>query len=229
MSLVLSRILELEKGSVVIDGHDTASIDLEHLRNKITVIPQDPIIFRETIKFNLDPSGTVPDNEIEDLLRLAGLENLLKKAPDRKKRKDKWYVEELDGEEGDGKGINYKLNDAGDSLSMGEKQLICICRAVLRKNKVVVLDEATANIDIVTEEKIYKLIDTAFKDSTVLTIAHRLNTILNSDKVLVLDEGKKVEYDSPAVLAKDPKSRLAYLLKDIKKGDGQKAEKSEKE
>lgn len=100
---------------------------------------------------------------------------------------------------------------------MGEKQLLCICRAILRKNKIVVLDEATANIDIVTEQKIYKLINEAFKESTVLTIAHRLNTVLNADKILVLDQGKRVEYDSPATLTKNPKSRLSYLLEELKK------------
>jgi ABC-type multidrug transport system fused ATPase/permease subunit len=108
-------------------------------------------------------------------------------VPERRKKRDRWFIEEIDGQEGNGKGIYYKLNDGGDSLSMGEKQLICICRAILRKNKIVILDEATANIDIVTEQKIYKLINEAFKESTVLTIAHRLNTVLNSDKILVLD------------------------------------------
>jgi len=216
LSLVLSRILEVESGSVSIDGVNIANVDLNKLRDKITVIPQEPVIFRDTIKFNLDPTGTVPDAEIESLLKEAGLEELLKREPEKRK-KNKWFFAELEAEEGNGKGIYYKLNDGGDSLSVGEKQLLCICRAVLRKNKIVVLDEATANIDIVTEQKIYKLIDWAFKDSTVLTIAHRLNTVLNSDRVLVMDDGKVVEYDDPTVLAKDPSSRLSHLLKDIKK------------
>jgi len=81
--------------------------------------------------------------------------------------------------------------------------LICICRAVLRKNKIVVLDEATASIDVVTEQKIYKLIDSAFKDSTVITVAHRLETVLKSDKILMIDEGKNVGFDTPEVLSKD--------------------------
>ena len=136
-------------------------------------------------------------------------------------------MEEIDGDVGSGKGIYYKLNDAGESLSAGEKQLICICRAILRKNKIVVLDEATANIDIVTEQKIYKLIDEAFSDSTVMTIAHRLNTVLSANKILVLDAGKRVEFDAPSVLQKNPNSRLSYLLEDLKKEE-EEANKSDK-
>ena len=93
-----------------------------------------------------------------------------------------------------------KITEGGGNLSVGEKQLICICRAILRQNRVVVLDEATANIDLVTEQKIQKLIDQSFANSTVITIAHRLNTIIKSDKVLVLSEGVVEEYDSPKVL-----------------------------
>lgn len=94
---------------------------------------------------------------------------------------------------------------------------MCICRAVLRKNKIVVLDEATANIDIITEKKIQKLIHEEFVDSTVITIAHRLNTILGSDKVLVLSHGEVVEYDAPQTLMNDPNSQFSELLKEIKK------------
>ena len=93
-----------------------------------------------------------------------------------------------------------KITEGGANLSTGERQLICICRAILRKNKVVVLDEATANIDIVTEEKIQKLIESEFRESTVITIAHRLNTIIKSDKVLVLVDGRVEEYDAPREL-----------------------------
>ena len=94
--------------------------------------------------------------------------------------------------------------------------MICICRAILRKNKVVVLDEATSNIDLVTEEKIQSLIESQFTNSTVITIAHRLNTIIKSDKVLVLSMGEVVEYDRPAVLMQNPESEFAKLLKELK-------------
>merc|ERR1712093_246678 len=163
-----------------------------------------------------DPSGTVPDEEIEKLLNEAGLEDLMKREPEKKTKKSGELVFEGD-DDGDGTGIYFKLNDGGDSLSSGEKQLLCICRAVLRHNKIVVLDEATANIDIVTEQKIQKMIEKAFKDSTVFTIAHRINTIINSDKVLVLDQGQLIEYDDPQKLCKDSHSHLSELIREIKK------------
>lgn len=149
-----------------------------------------------------------------DLLKEAGLDDLLKRTPEKKHKPDA----ELDtnDEAGNGRGIYFKLNDS-DSLSAGEKQLICICRAVLRKNKIVVLDEATANIDIVTEEKIQKLMKKAFASSTVFTIAHRINTIINSDRVMVLDAGRCIEYDNPQKLSKDPKSEFAQLISEIEK------------
>lgn len=115
------------------------------------------------------------------------------------------------------KGIYFKISEAGANLSAGERQLICICRAILRKNKVVVLDEATANIDIVTEQKIQQLIELEFAESTVITIAHRLNTIIKSDKVLVLQQGQVLEYDSPQVLMENPDSHFSGLLKELKK------------
>jgi len=102
-----------------------------------------------------------------------------------------------------------KIAEGGSNLSAGEKQLICICRAILRKNKIIVLDEATANIDIVTEEKIQKLIESEFRESTVITIAHRLNTIIKSDKVLVLSYGKVEEYGTPNELMQDPNSSFS--------------------
>jgi len=126
-------------------------VNLEVLRSKITVIPQDPVIFDGTLKFNLDPTGKIPDDEIEKVLLEAGLDDLLKRTPEKKHKKDSQL--DTDEQVGNGRGIYFRLNDS-ESLSSGEKQLICICRAVLRRNKIIVLDEATANIDIVTEEKI---------------------------------------------------------------------------
>ena len=110
-----------------------------------------------------------------------------------------------------------KITEGGKNLSSGERQLICICRAILRKNKIVILDEATANIDVVTEQKIQKLIKEEFTESSVITIAHRLNTIIKSDKVLVLSHGELVEYDSPKSLMQDPHSEFAKLLQELKK------------
>ena len=116
----------------------------------------------------------------------AGLESLLNRDESKQSDSEKQV-----------KGLGFEISENGSNLSAGEKQLICICRAILRKNKVVLLDEATANIDIVTEQKIQQLINNAFTSSTVITIAHRLNTIMSSDKVMVLSNGEILEYDNP--------------------------------
>ena len=113
-------------------------------------------------------------------------------------------------------GIYFKITEAGSNLSAGERQLICICRAILRKNRVVILDEATANIDIVTEKMIQELIEQEFASSTVITIAHRINTIIRSDKVLVLSHGEVLEYDTPKNLMEDPESEFSGLIKELK-------------
>ena len=138
------------------------------------------------MKFNLDPFNAVENCEIEKLMIEAGLESLLNRDESKQSDSEKQV-----------KGLGFEISENGSNLSAGEKQLICICRAILRKNKVVLLDEATANIDIVTEQKIQQLINNAFTSSTVITIAHRLNTIMSSDKVMVLSNGEILEYDNP--------------------------------
>ena len=138
------------------------------------------------MKFNLDPFGAVENCEIEKLMIEAGLESLLNRDESKQSDSEKQV-----------KGLGFEISENGSNLSAGQKQLICICRAILRKNKVVLLDEATANIDIVTEQKIQQLINNAFTSSTVITIAHRLNTIMSSDKVMVLSNGEILEYDNP--------------------------------
>ena len=133
-----------------------------------------------------------------------------KKDEDDDKKKD-------DDDEEDGKGLKFKVQEEGKNLSVGERQLICIIRAVLRCNKVVILDEATANIDVVTEQAIQKLINEEFAGATVLTIAHRLNTIIKSDRVLMLQRGAVLEYGSPKELMADPNSSFAKLAEEKRK------------
>lgn len=157
------------------------------------MIPQDPTIFKGSIRFNLDPMRVQSDEAILSLLEEAQLKQMLS-----------------------GSGLDFQVSENGSNLSTGEKQLICICRAILRKSKVVILDEATSNIDIVTEQKIQSLIDKNFKDSTMLVVAHRLNTVIHSDKVLVLSFGKVLEFDSPQALMSDRHSEFSKLVKELK-------------
>ena len=224
MSLTLSRIVELEAGKIEIDGVNISEIDINQVRDKITLIAQDPILVTGTLRFNLDPFREHSNAAIEQLLHKAGLGDLLNREPEQSgtNQMDNLLrstevstsnqtladatstVRERKERKKKGMGIYFKITEAGSNLSAGERQLICICRAILRKNRVVILDEATANIDIVTEKMIQELIEQEFASSTVITIAHRINTIIRSDKVLVLSHGEVLEYDTPKNLMEDP-------------------------
>lgn len=118
--------------------------------------------------------------------------------------------------------LDYKIEEGGKNLSSGEKQLLCICRAILRKSKIIILDEATSNIDIATEKKIQALIEKNFADCTMITIAHRLQTIINSDSICVLGDGKVLEYAAPSELLKNKKSHFTKLVSNLKKKKSEK-------
>lgn len=163
----------------MIDGHDISKLGLHALRSRLTIIPQDPVLFFGTLRMNIDPFGKYSDDEIWKVLELSHL---------------KTHVKGLQ------MGLSHEVTEGGENMSVGQRQLICLARALLRKTKVLLLDEATAAIDIETDELIQKTIRTEFAECTVLTIAHRLNTIMDSNKVLVLDQGKIAEFDSPEVL-----------------------------
>ena len=195
LCLALCRIVEAATGSIYIDGQDISKVGLEQLRSKVTIIPQDPTLFTGSLRFNLDPEGIHSDSELTQLIREAALEKLLIR---------------------DNKGLDQQVEEGGQNLSSGEKQLLCICRAVLKHNRVVLMDEATANIDVKTEETIQKLILERFSKSTVITIAHRLNTIMHSDKVLVLDTGKVAEYDTSDALLDRPDSIFKSYVESFK-------------
>ena len=187
--LCLFRILEPYEGTIYIDDEDITKMGLDILRKNITIIPQDPCLMEGTLKYNIDPFDITDNQEIISILKTIG----------------------FDYTESDDMILDRKIEQSGTNLSVGEKQLICICRAILRKTKIIVMDEATANIDMTTEEKIQKALDYALTDSTVITVAHRIKTIINYDKILVLNKGEIVEYDSPQNLIKNEKS-LFYQL-----------------
>ncbi|CAF0847568.1 unnamed protein product, partial [Didymodactylos carnosus] len=193
LCITLFRIIEPVTGQIIIDNVDITKIGLHDVRSKITIIPQDAVIFAGTIRFNLDPFGTYSDEEIWNVLELTHLKHHTAALKD---------------------GLSYQLTEGGENLSAGEKQLLCIARALLRKSKIFVLDEATAAVDMETDRLIQETIRTAFKNCTVLTIAHRLHTILDSTRILVLSNGCLQEYDKPDKLASNPKSQFSKLLKD---------------
>ncbi|KFV74610.1 Canalicular multispecific organic anion transporter 1, partial [Dryobates pubescens] len=177
----LFRLLEAAGGRIIIDGVDIATIGLHDLRQNLTIIPQDPVLFTGTLRMNLDPFDQYTDEEVWKALELAHL---------------KKYAQELP------EGLLHFVSEGGENLSVGQRQLVCLARALLRKAKILILDEATAAVDLETDHLIQTTIRSEFSDCTVLTIAHRLNTIMDSNRVMVLQAGRIVEFDSPEELLK---------------------------
>lgn len=184
----LYRLTEFE-GDIVIDGVDIKTLGLHKLRSKLTIIPQDPVLFIGTIRDNLDPFFEHTDDRLWDALCIAGL---IKKEilPTVK-------IQKRDDENLHKFHLNRVVEDDGSNFSIGERQLIALARALVRKTKILILDEATSSVDYETDSKIQSTIASEFNDCTILCIAHRLNTILNYDRIVVLDEGKVMEFDSP--------------------------------
>ncbi|KRF85624.1 multidrug resistance-associated protein 1 isoform X12 [Drosophila virilis] len=193
LTLALFRIIESAGGKILIDGIDIATMGLHMLRSRLTIIPQDPVLFSGSLRSNLDPFEVKTDDEIWKALELSHL---------------KAFAKSLTA------GLNHEISEGGENLSVGQRQLVCLARALLRKTKVLVLDEATAAVDLETDDLIQKTIRSEFRECTVLTIAHRLNTILDSDKVIVLDKGQITEFDAPSALLADPKSAFFSMAKD---------------
>ena len=175
----LFRIVELERGAILIDGVDIASLPLEQLRSTLCVVPQDPVLFGESVRFNLDPFKLYADGAIWEALRAVQLHS---------------HISGLQG------ALEHVVEEGGSNFSVGQRQLICIARALLRQPKLLVLDEATASVDQQTDAMLQEMIREHFAHATVLTVAHRLKTIMDSDKVLVLDAGRVAEYDAPHTL-----------------------------
>ncbi|RWR73445.1 ABC transporter C family member 3-like protein isoform X1 [Cinnamomum micranthum f. kanehirae] len=187
----LFRIVDPVGGQVLIDGVDISTIGLHDLRCRLSIIPQDPTMFEGTVRSNLDPLGEYNDEQIWEAL-------------------DKCQLgEEVRSKEGK---LESVVAENGDNWSMGQRQLVCLGRVILKRSKVLVLDEATASIDTATDNLIQQTLRQQFSDSTVITIAHRITSVLDSDMVLLLDNGVIAEYDSPAKLLEDKSSSFAKLV-----------------
>ncbi|CAG5076674.1 Oidioi.mRNA.OKI2018_I69.PAR.g8517.t2.cds [Oikopleura dioica] len=178
--LSLFRLVEAEeKSSFIIDGVDCREIGLHDLRKKLTIIPQEATLFSATLRKNLDPFGEYSDADIWRAIELSHL---------------KGFTDTL------AKGLDHEIAEGGGNLSAGQRQLVCLARALLRKTKFLILDEATASVDNETDQLVQTTIRKEFKDCTILAVAHRIDTIDDSDKILVMDKGKIAEFDSPTAL-----------------------------
>ncbi|XP_028248988.1 multidrug resistance-associated protein 4-like [Parambassis ranga] len=174
----LFRLAEPE-GRILIDGFLTSEIGLHTLRQKMSIIPQDPVLFTGTMRKNLDPFRHHTDEDLWNALQEVQMKAVVEELPNK---------------------LETVLTESGSNFSVGQRQLVCLARAILRKNSILIIDEATANVDPRTDSLIQQTIRDKFQECTVLTIAHRLNTIIDCDRILVLDAGRIREYDEPYVL-----------------------------
>ncbi|XP_015184428.1 PREDICTED: probable multidrug resistance-associated protein lethal(2)03659 isoform X2 [Polistes dominula] len=182
----LFRFAEIE-GPILVDGIDTREIGLHDLRSKMSIIPQEPFLFSGSLRRNLDPFDTYRDDILWQALEEVELKEM---------------------------GLEAHINEGGSNLSVGQRQLVCLARAIVRNNPILILDEATANVDPRTDELIQKTIRQKFEKCTVLTIAHRLNTVMDNDRILVMDAGRAVEFDHPHILLQNSKGYLSSMVQE---------------
>ncbi|XP_039049118.1 ABC transporter C family member 2-like [Hibiscus syriacus] len=187
----LFRILELERGRILIDGCDIAKFGLMDLRKVLGIIPQSPVLFSGTVRFNLDPFNEHDDADLWEALERAHLKDVIRR---------------------NSLGLYAEVSEAGENFSVGQRQLLSLARALLRRSKILVLDEATAAVDVRTDALIQKTIREEFKSCTMLIIAHRLNTIIDCDRILLLDSGRLPEYDTPEELLSNEGSAFSKMV-----------------
>ncbi|KAJ8758792.1 hypothetical protein K2173_000513 [Erythroxylum novogranatense] len=187
----LFRIVELERGRIKIDDCDIAKFGLTDLRKVLGIIPQSPVLFSGTVRFNLDPFNEHNDADLWEALERAHLKDVIRR---------------------NSSGLDAEVSEAGENFSVGQRQLLSLARALLRRSKILVLDEATAAVDVRTDALIQKTIREEFKSCTMLIIAHRLNTIIDCDRILLLDSGRVLEYDTPEVLLSNEDSAFSKMV-----------------
>uniref|UniRef100_A0A2K6RP73 ATP binding cassette subfamily C member 5 n=1 Tax=Rhinopithecus roxellana TaxID=61622 RepID=A0A2K6RP73_RHIRO len=191
LGMALFRLVELSGGCIKIDGVRISDIGLADLRSKLSIIPQEPVLFSGTVRSNLDPFNQYTEDQIWDALERTHMKECIAQLPLK---------------------LESEVMENGDNFSVGERQLLCIARALLRHCKILILDEATAAMDTETDLLIQETIREAFADCTMLTIAHRLHTVLGSDRIMVLAQGQVVEFDTPSVLLSNDSSRFYAMF-----------------
>ncbi|XP_010792479.1 multidrug resistance-associated protein 5-like [Notothenia coriiceps] len=191
LGVALFRLVELTGGSIIIDGINIAQIGLDDLRSKLAIIPQEPVLFIGTVRTNLDPWDQYSDSQIWEALEKTHIKEMISQLPHT---------------------LHSEVTENGENFSVGERQLLCVARALLRNSKVLILDEATAAIDTETDRLIQQTIRCAFGSCTTLIIAHRLNTVMSCSRVMVLDNGQILEFDSPTSLLADENSRFRAMI-----------------
>ncbi|XP_057363418.1 ATP-binding cassette sub-family C member 8 isoform X5 [Manis pentadactyla] len=191
-SLAFFRMVDMFEGRIIIDGIDIAKLPLHTLRSRLSIILQDPVLFSGTIRFNLDPEKKCPDSTLWEALEIAQLKLVVKALPG---------------------GLDAIITEGGENFSQGQRQLFCLARAFVRKTSIFIMDEATASIDMATENILQKVVMTAFADRTVVTIAHRVHTILSADLVIVLKRGAILEFDKPEKLLSQKDSVFASFVR----------------
>jgi len=198
--LALLRLVEPCGGEILIDGVSTSSLGLHKLRSSFAIIPQDPVLFTGTLRFNVDPFHTSTDHQIWDALHKSNLRGMMDRLPDK---------------------LDTKVGENGDNFSVGEKSQLCLARALLRCSKILLLDEATASLDLQTDAIIQQSLREHFRATTIITIAHRLVTIADYDRVLVLESGRVVEFDSPFNLLSKPESDPSAVFRSMVEQTGE--------
>ncbi|TRY79300.1 hypothetical protein TCAL_05131 [Tigriopus californicus] len=191
LAVALLNLVDSWSGQMFLDGIDVRPLGLHSLRSQITMIPQDPVMFKGTIRQNIDPFNKFKDDAIWDSLANCHMDT---------------HIERFSA------GLEHQVEEGGSNFSVGQKQLICLARALLKDNTIVFLDEATASMDAETDKTIQETLFRELEGKTLITIAHRLNTVLNYDKILVLDEGQVVEFDTPQHLLSDENSHFYAMI-----------------
>lgn len=193
LALALFRLIEASSGSISVDGINLGEIGLHDVRSRLTILPQDPVLFFGSLRMNLDPLDIYSDGQLWAALTRAHLRDFVVSLPE---------------------GLEYPVGEEGQSLSVGQRQLVCLARALLKRTKILILDEATAAVDMETDTLIQNTIRSEFETCTIITIAHRLNTIMDYDRIMVLDAGLIKEFDSPGNLLADNQSVFYSMAKE---------------